>query len=547
MKRLLSLTIVITLTVTSLASMGALAGTHFPDMEDDHWAMAAVTRLMSEGTIQGFTDGTFKPTGVVSRGEFVKMLGKSDVKFDKDFADVGPDHWAYEYVMYSQLEGDANGNFNPGGTITRGEVASLLYKRYAKGAKSIAPNYIVGQGTDPNAVAWVYNTGLMVGGDMLNLRLTDTLTRAEAAVLIVRAKDLVPTAERSFIDNFSDDVYKAVYEGSGLFDTPYEAAGNITYEELSVAALRFQYKYKNPAVRYNFEKLYDEDYAKHWSIISTYALDEKGVKATKEEGAKLVTTEDAIAILTLGAKNNEFIDSSSIKADGTTYPEISIKDASSNYADKLSYAYNFGISLYAGGKINARNIITKRELSCILFQYSLSFGSHIGYHCGYNAEYLPLTTRLDIGSYPHNSAYYPVIASEIPNYVYEAAYTYDGKADYEPSVFVNSASMSALMFTTPLMYIASAAYDKGADVYIDFFPALTTGLGTKGDVMRVRVSIVKTFEGMKLSDVFTLEEGVSDRALGAGDVFWCDLNTNQRSATTLYLDYNMVTLAKVIE
>ena len=38
-----------------------------------------------------------------SLGQFVKMLGKSDVRFTNDFRDVPQDNWAYEYVMYEEI------------------------------------------------------------------------------------------------------------------------------------------------------------------------------------------------------------------------------------------------------------------------------------------------------------------------------------------------------------------------------------------------------------------------------------------------------------
>jgi len=547
MKKLLSLLLATTLILTSFTFIGAMAAPQFSDMEDSHWAMSSVTKLVADGTINGFADGTFKPEGIVSRAEFVKMLGKSPYKFDKDFADVPNDHWAYEYIMYSGLEGDENGYFNPAKTITRGEVANLLYKRYGAQSKSIVPYFITSQGTNKDAVAWVYDTGLMVGGDMINLRLDDTLTRAEAAVLIVRAKELNPLVKKDFINNFSDEVYKTVYEASNLFDTPYEANGNITYEELSVAALRFQYKHKKPSVRYKFNKLYDEDYAIYWSVISKYAIDEKGIKATKEEGSKLVTVEDAISILTLGARNNSFISAEDIKVDEKTYPEVTLKNTNSNFSQNMRFAYNFGISLYQDGKINAKNLITKKELSCILLQYDLSFGSHIDYRCGYNAQYIPLTIRLDRATYPSNSSYYPMIANEIPNYVYEAPYAISAKVEIEPNKFVNTTTPTAHMFTNSIMYIASDLYDKGAEVYIDFFPTLTSGFGTAGDVMRTKLFVATAFDGMKLSDIMKLESGVNDRLLNAGDAIWCDIHTNQESATTLYLNEKLFTIGQIIE
>ncbi len=546
MKKVLSLIAAASIIAASLA-VPVMADASFSDMTADHWAMQSVSRLVEDGTINGFPDGTFQPTGIVSRAEFVKMLGKSDIRFDKDFADVPQDHWAYDYIMYSALDGDENGNFNPTAPITRGQVAELLYKRYAGGAETIAPNYVTSGASDTKAAAWAYNTGLMVGGDMLNLRLADSLTRAEAAVLIVRAKDLNPTAYRSFIDNFPDDVYKNIYEGSNLFLTAYSPDENITYEELSVAAMRFENKYKNSALNYIFEPKYDGEYAKHWNVICTYALDEKGFSSAEAEAKGYATVEDAIAILTLGARNNQYIESNMVKPDGRTYSEVTPKDSSSEFAKNMSYAYNFGISLYADGKINPQKLVTKKEVSCILMQYSLTFGAQIAYHCGYYSGYMPLTVRTDSASYPVNKDFYSAVMQEIPNNVYDAAYKTDSEVSIAPKNFINSAVMYGNMYATAAMTICADAYEKGAELYIDVYPSLIMRLHNRNEIMRVTVSLANAASAMMLSDVFTLGEGVEDRVINVGDSFWCDLSTNQNSSAVIYLDNSLITLNQIVE
>lgn len=530
-----------------VSAMPLMANAAFPDMPADHWAAVQVERLVSEGTINGMPDGTFNPTGVVSRAEFVKMLGKSDVKFEKNFADVPSGHWAYDYIMHSQLEGDNRGNFNPTSAITRGEVANLIYKRFANGAVTKAPYYISSQGTNSNATAWVYNTGLMVGGDYLNLRMEDTLTRAEAAVLIVRAKEINPTAYNSFVDKFSAEVYKNVYDNSGLFDTPYAENENITYEELATAAMRYQFKYKNPALRYEFSPKYDGEYAKYWDVACNYALDEKNYGSTKESAEKYAIVEDAVAILSLGAKNNTFINGNVVEPDGKTYSDVVIKDAESNFAGMMSYAYNFGITLNSGSNLNAKSLITKKQVSAIIMQYSLSFGSQTGYHCGYNSGYILPYTRLDSASYPANRDFYANIADSIPNYVYEKPFKTKADISIQPREFASTASMLSYTYATTFMYVVQSAYEKGADVYIDFYPGLSLRLADNTEQYRVKLTVEKAFEGMKLSDILPLGEGMEDRVLSAGDSFWCDVNSNQSTIGKLYIDYTIMSIDQIVE
>lgn len=543
MKKVLSF-IVLTAILVSVMPIGASAA--FPDIDASHWAYAQVERLVSEGTINGLPDGSFNPTGVVSRAEFVKMLGKSSVKFSKDFADVNPEHWAYEYIMYSQLEGDLSGKFNPSAAITRGDVANLLYKRFGANADTKAPYSISSQGTNPKATAWVYNTGLMIGGDKINLRMEDTLTRAEAAVLIVRAKDLKAGAYTSFADRFSADVYKNMYEKSDLFDTAYEESGNITYEELSAAAMRYQYKSRTPAIRYVYEPQYEGDYAMYWDIACRYALDEKNYDSTKENGAKYATLEDALAILTLGAKNNMYINGDVVEPDGKTYSDVKIASPGSKYAEVMSYAYNFGISLKADGTLDGTRLATKKDVGAILMQYQLSFGSQAGYHCGYNSQYLIPYTRIDPATYPSNSSYYANIADDIPNFVYEKPFITPVEVLYSPKVLASDASLLGHIYATSFMYVAESAYAKGAMIYLDFYPTLCLRLSDNKEIYRVKIIVDKPFQGMKLSDILALEPGVEDRVLSAGDSFWCDINSNQSTIGKLYIDYTIMSIGQIV-
>ena len=545
MKRFLALCVVATMI---LACMPFCAyAVSFSDMSSDHWAMANVARLVTEGTINGFPDGRFNPTGTVTRAEFVKMLGKSAHRFEKDFADVNASHWAYDYIMYSQLDGDASGNFRPSEPITRADAAGLLYKRFGGGAKEKAPYAIWGDASSPDAAAWVYNTGLMVGSDYVNLRLGDTLTRAEAATLIVRAKDLVPGKTKIITENFTDEAYKNIYEGSRLFDSAYEPNGNITYEELSAAAMRFQYKYRNPVVSYEFEKLYDGEYAKFWSVASKYALDEKGIKATLENGRKLATVEDALAILTVGAMGCDYPEDIAIAKDGKTYSDVSIKDPSSRFADVMSFAYNFGIVLNKDGSLGAKKLITKKDAAKIVMQYMLTYGTQTAYHCGYNASYLTPHIRLDASSYPANRAYFAEISQNIPNKVYDTQFVTQKTIKQNPKEFMSVASALGNIYATAFMEVAAAAYEKGAEIYVDYYPSLSVKLGDESGIFRVKITIEKPFDGMKLSDIMTLSTAVANRPIVKGESFWCDVITNAPISGTLYLDYSKMVMDQIIE
>jgi hypothetical protein len=99
----------------------------------------AVAVTSAIGIFDGYTDGSFKPTNVVTRAEMAviisKMLYGADVNVDqfkdtKVFTDV-PD-WAEGYVNLCSslgiIAGRGNGIFDPNATVTTAEAATMLTK-----------------------------------------------------------------------------------------------------------------------------------------------------------------------------------------------------------------------------------------------------------------------------------------------------------------------------------------------------------------------------------------------------------------------------------
>ncbi len=127
-KRILAVFLVVALLIPAAVTVSAAS---FKDLPSGHWAYTAVNKLVEEGTINGFTDGTFKPNSTVSRAEFVKMIGKGSTVSQTHYSDVKKGDWFYDYVMTSGLEPVNQFEFMPNKAITRGDVVNLLWKRMA--------------------------------------------------------------------------------------------------------------------------------------------------------------------------------------------------------------------------------------------------------------------------------------------------------------------------------------------------------------------------------------------------------------------------------
>ena len=74
MKRLCSLVLAIALLATMFAPFAAARAAGFKDVAASYWAFDEIAALAAKKIIGGYTDGTFRPEGKVTREEFAKMI-----------------------------------------------------------------------------------------------------------------------------------------------------------------------------------------------------------------------------------------------------------------------------------------------------------------------------------------------------------------------------------------------------------------------------------------------------------------------------------------
>ncbi len=104
----------------------------FADISDSKYK-TAIEALTERDIISGMTDTTFEPSLTMTRAEFatitVRGLGLQ-TKSDNTFNDVSADAWYYDYICtayyYGIVSGVTDTEFNPNGTITREEAASMV-------------------------------------------------------------------------------------------------------------------------------------------------------------------------------------------------------------------------------------------------------------------------------------------------------------------------------------------------------------------------------------------------------------------------------------
>jgi len=447
MKRILCLGLMLTILLSSIMVIAAPA---FTDLGADHWAMPSVEKLVNEGTIRGYEDGSFRPDNTVTRAEFVKMIGKGTEKHETEFDDVDKNHWGYEYIIYSGLEGNGN-KFEPDRAITRGETVELLWRRAGGKTGVKAPEFVKEQlPYAKNAVSWIYATGVMIGNDGYDLRLSDTLTRAEAAALIIKSR--TSTAILNTVDIISADILKNAYNSFAAFDSTYDENATITYGEMARAALRYATDSYYPAYNtYYSEVPFEHEYARDFFIMCNLVLGKD--KITTENIDKPVTISDAQKMLVAAISR------------------------------RVRGNFKYDIALYANeAKLN--ETATAKDIAAILVQYDefSGFSTVTSTVKKENGTYSYKYVTSEKTVLPYNADVYTLITEGVPTAVYEKAFKLANGAEGDEfgnpaKIFIFAKSYSSMFMDQLSSLKAHAKASMGIDVDFEYYPELVYNSG----------------------------------------------------------------------
>ncbi|MEK0316498.1 Ig-like domain-containing protein [Cohnella sp. 56] len=173
-----------------------------------HWAKTEIEAAVSKGILTGYQDGTFRPNQQVSRVEFTVMLnralklsgGATESAEPEAFADAASiPAWARSSVAEAAaqglIQGFADGTFRPGALMSRAELAVIAARALQLPESSEAALSFADANDIPAwakaAVASAQQAGLMKGKEGNQFAPLASVTRAEAAVLIMRMIELL--------------------------------------------------------------------------------------------------------------------------------------------------------------------------------------------------------------------------------------------------------------------------------------------------------------------------------------------------------------------
>ena len=192
---------------------------------ENHWAKKEIETVLKLGIVKGYPDGNFRPDQAITKAEFVTMLvdagwvepvpeGQQPV-----FKDVAPESWDYPAIETAAAAGIIAGTgnpdsyFQPDQDITRAEMADLTGHLMAE-----EQVLTTGDIQQNNWLTVLEHEGILSGYPDGSLGEDNSLTRAEACVVILRLKDKLLGGEidkeRQWIaSNQSQTGYLAMTEG----------------------------------------------------------------------------------------------------------------------------------------------------------------------------------------------------------------------------------------------------------------------------------------------------------------------------------------------
>lgn len=176
----------------------------FTDLDAKAWYHEGVDYALTNSLMNGVGGGKFEPDGQLTRAQLVTVLyraaGEPDTgKQVNPFTDVADDTWYTKAVIWAANNGIVNGvaknTFAPDASITREQIAAMLY-RYA-GAKAVKedklsafPDAAKTSDWAKEALNWAVASGLINGvadaNGTANLEPQATATRAQIATILMR-------------------------------------------------------------------------------------------------------------------------------------------------------------------------------------------------------------------------------------------------------------------------------------------------------------------------------------------------------------------------
>ena len=177
------------------------AGQGFTDVPADSWYADAVQYVTENGLMNGTEETAFGPDETTTRGMIVAILYRMEGEPEaeaSDFTDVNADAYYADAVAWANangiVTGYGDGLFGPDDTITREQMAAILYRYAQYKGYDVTTTGSLDAYTDAaqisnyalTAMQWANEQGLITGSTSTTLEPQGNAIRAEAATILMR-------------------------------------------------------------------------------------------------------------------------------------------------------------------------------------------------------------------------------------------------------------------------------------------------------------------------------------------------------------------------
>jgi beta propeller repeat protein len=194
--------------VQNMLPNGAVGVHTFTDVPSDFWAWIYIEAAVENDVVQGFSDGSYRPNLLVTRGQMAvyisRALAGGDANVpdppisDPGFTDIPPDHWAYRYIAYAVqqnvVQGFPEGDYKPDLSVDRAQMAVYIARALVGDDSSVPAGPLSATFPDVPVGFWAYDYVEYIAGQGVTQGYPDGLyhperlcTRAQMAVYVARA------------------------------------------------------------------------------------------------------------------------------------------------------------------------------------------------------------------------------------------------------------------------------------------------------------------------------------------------------------------------
>ena len=173
----------------------------FRDVSEGDWCYDAVKYAYENGLMAGTSASTFEPGVATTRGMIVTILYQLEgqpIVSGNFFPDVTSGQYYTDAVAWAVengiVTGYDNGNFGPCDTITREQLAAILFRYASYKGYNVAERTDLSKFSDKDQIhgyaveplAWANSEGLVNGTSAVTLNPRGSATRAQVAVILTR-------------------------------------------------------------------------------------------------------------------------------------------------------------------------------------------------------------------------------------------------------------------------------------------------------------------------------------------------------------------------